>query len=691
MNSQKRILSFLLALVMILGTFSPVLAAGLDAREFHDTSINTVEIEGKNDGKKLVFNLQEKTNSLRKASTFANGPRRAPSANGEPVYEENDVKVKINLSGVNGKNFPFATIFPNGAKVKLELFDMDTFETTTVEKDFTSDGQEIDFGVYKEDQIQDITIELADNVNIAGKIIQNTTSGTGGHVGTTVFNLYLYQYVNTDVKVTTVDEAGNTTTNPTTAATNGKIKVKAGQEEKEIEIPAETNETETFLDKDVNVATISNFQNSPTVEVTGLNDKDVLVDKANNKVYKPEVKVDENGINPTEIKFTEKPIWSEDNKYATDPDYVAVTFAQGDHGTIAENKTYYVFRGVEMDSTLTPPTVTPNAGWIQKTGAEAWGPALATKYDTATQHVAQYTQKAIAEQVTELGGLSPETIKVWVNDPIDWSKGVKATTEANKDKVAALLKDATVTDKTDPARTSDAAGKYEGTLLVTFKDKSTIEVPKQMLIVSEHIVTLNPKDPDAPKEEELPDDKIEVRFLASTGVESITTTGKTYVKPETVFQDKDFPQEKDITFKEGYKGPVTWIPEDRTVTKSSNAYDKRNGYFRFIAKATKLEDIIGPVDPGKTPNPDTNNYWTVTFKSADEKTGTVDAKNTYYVLKTANKTLADLTAPNTTPAEGYTFNKWTPAVDKNTVVDKDIEVIGTFAKDVVPQKPGEDK
>ena len=245
---------------MILGTFSPVLAAGLDAREFHDTSINTVEIEGKNDGRKLVFNLQEKTNSLRKASTFANGPRRAPSANGEPVYEENDVKVKINLSGVNGKEFPFATIFPNGAKVKLELFDMDTFETTTVEKDFTADGQEIDFGIYKEDQIQNITIELADKVNIAGRIIQNTTSGTGGHVGTTVFNLYLYQYVNTDVKVTTVDEAGNTTTNPTTAVTNGKIKVKAGQEEKEIEIPAETNETETFLDKDVNVATISNFQ-----------------------------------------------------------------------------------------------------------------------------------------------------------------------------------------------------------------------------------------------------------------------------------------------------------------------------------------------------------------------------------------------------------------------------------------------
>lgn len=43
-----------------------------------------------------------------------------------------------------------------------------------------------------------------------------------------------------------------------------------------------------------------------------------------------------------------------------------------------------------MDSTLTPPAVTANNGWTQKTGTEAWNPALATKYDTATEHVAQY-------------------------------------------------------------------------------------------------------------------------------------------------------------------------------------------------------------------------------------------------------------------------------------------------------------
>ena len=63
-----------------------------------------------------------------------------------------------------------------------------------------------------------------------------------------------------------------------------------------------------------------------------------------------------------------------------------------------------------------------------------------------------------------------------------------------------------------------------------------------MLIVSEHIVTLNPNDPDAPKEEDLPSEKIEVSFVASKGVTEIQTTGKTYVKLGTTFKDTDFPE-----------------------------------------------------------------------------------------------------------------------------------------------------
>ncbi len=584
MNSKKRILSFLLALVMVFGSFPSVFAEGISDQTAQREK--TVEIEGKNDGRKLVFNLQEKTNSLRKASTLANGPRRAP-ADG-PGYGENDVKVKINLSGVNEKEFPFAKIFPNGAKVKLELLDMDTFDTTTVEKDFTSNGQEIDFGIYKEDQIQNITIELADKVNIAGKIIQNTTSGTSGHVGTTVFNLYLYQYVNTDVKVTTVDETGKTTTNPTTAVTKGKIKVTAGQEEKEIAIPTGTDAVETFTSRDVNTANVSNFQSSPTVEVTGINDKGVLVDKANNKVYKKtEVKVDQNGINPTEVKFTEKPIWSEDNKYSTDPEYVTVTFAPGDHGTIAKNKTYYVFKGVEMESTLTPPDVTADSGWE----FNGWKPALATKYDAATEHVAQYTQKTIAEQVKELGGLNPRTIKVWKDDEIDWADGVApATTNSDDSKlVQGLLDNAKVTDQS--SRSSANSGKFEGKLQVKFGDDSTLEVDNQWLYVWEHIVKVDdPTDPNSPSVDDLPNGKVKVLFepVKNGGVKSIQTTGTTYAKNGTVFQDEDFPQ--DITFEDGYKGPVTWKPASHTISNDSRkGYDKRKGAFVFRASATKTD------------------------------------------------------------------------------------------------------
>ena len=95
------------------------------------------------------------------------------------------------------------------------------------------------------------------------------------------------------------------------------------------------------------------------------------------------------------------------------------------------------------------------------------------------------------------------------------------------------------------------------------------------------------------------------------------------------------------------------------------------------------DEIIGPVDPKVTPNPDENKYWTVTFKSADEKTGTVAKENTFYVDKKSGKTLADVKAPKTMPAEGYSFEKWTPALDDKTAVDKDLTVTGTFTKDVV--------
>ena len=112
-------------------------------------------------------------------------------------------------------------------------------------------------------------------------------------------------------------------------------------------------------------------------------------------------------------------------------------------------------------------------------------------------------------------------------------------------------------------------------------------------------------------------------------------------------------------------------------------------YFRQAGTTPTPQNppVVGPVDP-TDPNggkpADTSKYWTVTFKSADETKGTVDAKNTVYVLKTETKTLADIKAPGKTAVQGYEFEKWEPALTNATNIDKDLEVKAYFKQAGTP-------
>ncbi|MDO5047853.1 MAG: hypothetical protein Q4D88_04815 [Anaerococcus sp.] len=99
----------------------------------------------------------------------------------------------------------------------------------------------------------------------------------------------------------------------------------------------------------------------------------------------------------------------------------------------------------------------------------------------------------------------------------------------------------------------------------------------------------------------------------------------------------------------------------------------------YLASYRDLE-IIGPVDESINPNPDPEKYWTVRFKSEDENRGTVPEESTFYVLKTANKSLADLKdlAPKANPMPGYTFYKWDPVLDETTLIGDDLDVLARF-------------
>ncbi|WP_308577653.1 InlB B-repeat-containing protein, partial [uncultured Parvimonas sp.] len=134
-----------------------------------------------------------------------------------------------------------------------------------------------------------------------------------------------------------------------------------------------------------------------------------------------------------------------------------------------------------------------------------------------------------------------------------------------------------------------------------------------------------------------------------------------------------------VTAKAGFKftGWEPTLDANTTINKDMTV----NAKFEKVTPTPTDPAVVGPVDP-TDPNggkpADTSKYWTVTFKSEDETKGTVAAKNTVYVLKTENKTLADITASKVTAKAGYEFDKWEPALTNATSINKDMEVKAYF-------------
>ncbi|MDU5587720.1 MAG: Rib/alpha-like domain-containing protein, partial [Finegoldia magna] len=400
-------------------------------------------------------------------------------------------------------------------------------------------------------------------------------------------------------------------------------------------------------------ATVDATQEDPNVEVT----YDIY--KINSKGDEVLIKKGHVDKVPLSIKDGEatkyEPAYKEVNgKVGEEAKVAKPTFTDKDgNPATPENVTYELGEGaptgakVNADGSV---TYTP----VEADADKAVEIPVVVKYSDGTTDnvnaVINVSKKSTtADKVKELGGVKPQTIKVWKDDTIDWKDGLVPDGGNNSDAVLNLLKAATITDKA--GRNSNEAGKSEGTLLVTFADGSSIEVENQELIVSEHVVVIDPNDPNAPSKDDLPSDKIEVKFVKSKGVKEVKTTGTTYVKPGITFKDTDFPE---VTFEDGYKAPVTWTPANRIIDINKPGYSKR-GYFTFAAKAT-LEDILDrTADPAK-PTPD--GYVRVTFTNGD---GVNDiANNKVYDVKEGTALPADK-YPTVTAKDGYENPTWSVA------------------------------
>ena len=223
-----------------------------------------------------------------------------------------EVDVKITKNGIGDKPFNFDGVFGDGAKKKVKLINEATEEEQVAE--FGSEEELVTYlkKIKMADVVKDDVYIEFEGGNVAGKFtFQESAAKPDSKTGKTSFELTLWQIKNTDIEVKTKNKEGQDVANPTTDQTNSKIK----SGEKEIEIPYQGGVG--VIDEEIEDSTpneIDEFNNkTPEYNLTN-KESGFLVDRDGNKVYKPgEITPDPDGLKPTEINFTEKPLVSEED------------------------------------------------------------------------------------------------------------------------------------------------------------------------------------------------------------------------------------------------------------------------------------------------------------------------------------------------------------------------------------------
>lgn len=170
---------------------------------------------------------------------------------------------------------------------------------------------------------------------------------------------------------------------------------------------------------------------------------------------------------------------TDDPSQPTPEGYVRVTFEAGENGKFGEGaKTVFDVREGTPISEVTVPAVTANEGFVQKSGADAWSPALPTDTFTAAgTYVAQYEKAA-----TDADKYEPQV------DPVEKPYGEPTTADdvTSKVTVPGYPTDGEQPKVTvaDPSKLPDGKtpGDYEVPVTVTYPDGSTDEVTVKVTV-----------------------------------------------------------------------------------------------------------------------------------------------------------------------------------------------------------------
>ena len=371
-----------------------------------------------------------------------------------------------------------------------------------------------------------------------------------------------------------------------------------------------------------------------------------------------------------------------DGKNPDTKKYWTVTFASADttKGTVAAENTVYVLKNA--GKTLADiADKAPAATALGNNKFDGWDPALDrnTVIDGDITVKAQFSEKVfdpahvekmvVKEQPTKLVYTEGEKLAL---------AGLEVTLTDNQ----GLTKDVAFADFADNGITAAPANDTE--LKVADSGKK-VTLTKGNLTAETEALTVNEKVFDPAHVEKMVVKEQPTKLVYTEG-EKLALAGLVVTLTDNQGLTKD------VAFADFADNGITAAPANDTelkvadsgkkVTLTRGSLQDETENLTVNAKVTPQDPpVVGPVDPqdpnGEKPA-DPSKYWTVTFKSADETKGTVDAKNTVYVLKTEQKTLADITAPEKTAAQGYEFDKWEPALDNATSINKDLEVKAYF-------------
>ena len=513
MNNHKRILSLILALILTLSPFTTAFAQTKTPVEKTRTGAQEVQIgdeiyyifsKDKN-AKNDLIKSQEKSEKKTQAIQTSDGLDLSDNLFGRPVGAGRPASYTLNIKGnnfkgVGGKTFDWDTL-PEGLELQVfyideEGFDYNVGNPITINKSNYQDvitrtfdiaGEPIGFGmktnVDTETYLTDVylTNEQAPDPSVASL---NMTFD-------------LVQVPSTKVDVKWVDVNQQPLARENTPATSLKdILTFNFIENKKFDLPNQDKVDSYFrLNNKIGRDEVKDIKGATAFVDSKKDGEEVTLD---GKIYKLTTSYDPalNKGSKIQLMYMPDVIDRTKNPESLTPDkYVRVTIDAGEGTKLAQGeskKVYDVRIGKALKAEHYPKLeISDNAKYKEPiTWTIAPGTAI-----TKAENIKGNAAKTAAETITAANLKAVDTTALQGQDFPEkfWNDGVALadTVPADKkDAFAALLKDATVTDITNPARTTAEAGDKVGTLLVTFKDGSKLEVPNQKLIVKPNTVTV---------------------------------------------------------------------------------------------------------------------------------------------------------------------------------------------------------